>query len=107
MPETTSSHQMRAHRRPLNRPAARLQNLTQGTPSRLRIALSHQSWPSLAGVFLSMPSAYGGGSSMAAIALAVVVATAGAPAGNPLADEFLRFLSAARDALSGAIIVRF
>ena len=69
-----------------------------------------QSAPPPMGVFLGMPSADGGGSSMAwmiAMALAVVIATAGAPVGNPLADEFLRFLSAAQDALSGAIIVRF
>jgi hypothetical protein len=30
-----------------------------------------------------------------------------APAGNPLSDEFLRLLNAAKEVLSGAIIVRF
>jgi hypothetical protein len=69
-----------------------------------------RSLPSSAGVFVSMPSTDGGGSAMgwlAAMALAFVIATASAPAGNPLSDEFLRVLSAARDVLSGAIIVRF
>lgn len=59
---------------------------------------------------MSMPSTDGGGSAvgwLAAMALALVVVTASAPAGNPLTDEFLRLLSAARDVLSGAIIVRF
>ena len=57
-----------------------------------------------------MPSAESGGSYvgwLAAMALAFVIATADAPAGNPWADEFLRLLSAARDVLSGAIIVCF
>ena len=69
-----------------------------------------QNLPSPAGVFLSIPSADHSSSSigwLAAIALAFVIATATAPTGDPLADEFLRLLSAARDVLSGAIIVRF
>ena len=70
----------------------------------------HQSLPSSAGVFVSMPSTDGGGSAggwLAAMALAFVIATASAPAGNPLSDEFLRLLNAAKEVLSGAIIVRF
>lgn len=66
--------------------------------------------PSSAGVFVSMPSTDGGGSAVgwfAAMALAFVIATASAPAGDPLSDQFLRLLSAAKDVLSGAIIVRF
>lgn len=71
-----------------------------------------KSLPSPAGVFLSMPSTNSGDSAvgwLVAMALAIVIATASAsaPAGNLLADEFLRLLSAARDVLSGAIIVRF
>ena len=69
-----------------------------------------QNLPSPADVFLSIPSADHSSSSigwLAAIALAFVIATATAPTGDPLADEFLRLLSAARDVLSGAIIVRF
>lgn len=69
-----------------------------------------RSLPSPAGVFVSLPSTDGGSSAvgwLAAMALAFVIATASAPAGNPLSDQFLRLLSAARDLLSGAIIVRF
>lgn len=69
-----------------------------------------QSLPSPSGVFLSVPSTDGGGSAvgwLAAMALAFVIATASAPAGNPLADEVLQLLRGARDVLSGAIIVRF
>lgn len=69
-----------------------------------------RSLPSPSGVFLSVPSTDGGGSSvgwLAAMALAFVVATASAPAGNPLADEVLQLLRAARDVLSGTVIVRF
>jgi hypothetical protein len=69
-----------------------------------------RSLPSPAGVFVSLPSTDGGGAAVgwfAAMALAFVVVTASAPAGNPLTNEFLRLLSAARDVLSGAIIVRF
>lgn len=64
--------------------------------------------PSLA--FLSVSRADGNGSGsgwIGAVALAFVIATAGARAGNPLVDEFLRFLNDARDVLSGAISVRF
>ena len=67
-----------------------------------------QNLPSPAGVFRSIPSADHSISSiawLAALALAFVNATARAPTSNPLADEFLRILSAARDMLSGAIIV--
>ncbi len=69
-----------------------------------------QSLPSSAGVFVSIPSTDGGGSAVgwfAAMALAFVIATASAPAGNPLTDEVLRLLSAARDVMSGALVVRF
>jgi hypothetical protein len=42
-----------------------------------------------------------------ALALILVVATSAEPVRTPLADEIVRILSAAREALSGAVIVRF
>lgn len=71
---------------------------------------SPQSLPAPAGVFLSLPSGGSGGSYagwLAVVALALVVATYGAPTSNPLTDELLRFVAAAREALSGSIVVRF
>jgi hypothetical protein len=62
-------------------------------------------------VFLGLHSGTPGGVSIGwivALALILVIATSSAePASMPLADEMVRILSAAREALSGAVIVRF
>lgn len=61
-------------------------------------------------VLLGLHSGNPGGMSMGwivALALILVVATSAEPVSTPLADEIVRILSAAREALSGAVIVRF
>jgi hypothetical protein len=42
-----------------------------------------------------------------ALALVLVVANSAEPTGTPLVDELVRLLTPAREALSGAVIVRF